>query len=94
MDIEAPQIPSRRRADALQEAALIACAQLDGLVRTLAQRLPPQTMIGVGLLALGVAAFARVRGADVGFGFAGGQPSALSNVLMISVGRDGQPPRR
>jgi hypothetical protein len=90
METEAQQTAPRGPRHALRHATLIAGAKLDYLVRTRAERLSRRTMVGVALLTATVVALAYLRGAEVGAGFAGGQPGVLA-LLVPNVAEDDRP---
>jgi hypothetical protein len=68
----------------LRHVSLIAGARLDCLVRTLAQRASRRTVFGLGLVALGVATLAHLRGAELQGGLAGSQPGLLPTVTGVT----------
>jgi hypothetical protein len=67
----------------LRHASLIAGARVDCLVRA-HQRASRRTMFGLGLVALGIATLAYLRGADLLGGFAASQPGLLPTVTGIT----------
>jgi hypothetical protein len=68
----------------LRHASLIAGARLDCLVRAHAQRAGRRTMFGLGLVALGIATLAYLRGAELHGGLAGSQPGLLPMVTGVT----------
>jgi hypothetical protein len=68
----------------LRHASLIAGTRLDCLVRTHAQRANRRTMFGLGLVALGIATLAYLRGAELHGGLAGSQPGLLPAVTGVT----------
>jgi hypothetical protein len=69
---------------ALRHASLIAGARLDCLVRTHAQRAGRRTKFGLGLLALGIATLAYLRGTELHGGLAGSQAGLLPTVTGVT----------
>jgi hypothetical protein len=68
----------------LRHASLIAGARLDCLVRAYAQRASRRTVFGLGLVALGIASLAYLRGAELHGGLAGCQPALLPTVTGVT----------
>jgi hypothetical protein len=68
----------------LRHASLIVGARLDCLVRAYAQRASRRTLFGVGLVALGIATLAHLRGAELHGGLAGSQPGLLPTVTGVT----------
>ena len=77
-----------RHTHRVRDAALIAAARLDCLVRARALRLSRPAMCGIGLAAAAIAALAYLRGADLHTGLAGGQPGLLA--VASNVTDDGR----
>jgi hypothetical protein len=72
----------------VHDAALIAAARLDCLVRARALSLSRPAMCGIGLAAAAIAALAYLRGADLHTSLAGGQPGLLA--VASNVTDDGR----
>ena len=69
---------------ALRHASLITATRLDGVVRTRAGALGRRTKLGLGLVAVAIAALAYLRGTELHGGLVGTQQGLLPMVTGVT----------
>jgi hypothetical protein len=68
----------------VRDAPLIAAARIESVVRIYSWRLSRRAMWGIALLAVALAAFAYLRGAELYGGLVGAQPPLLPGLTGVS----------